>query len=168
MTAKTTIAVRRNTAMQTQSLVEAPCLSLLRQEVPDGSMIWSFDPSDPQNEALVYAVDGQGTREWTQHTSDPFCLTNWACKRVLMESEQTGDLQPALRITLIDDDDETLSFVSVGIAASLDLIRTLRGDGPYSPPIPLVVTQIKTRKGFSTLKLRPVMGQKNKDAKPKS
>jgi hypothetical protein len=167
MSEKSTAIARRNTAIMTQSLVEVPCMSLLRSEVADGTMIWSFDPSDPALETLVFQVDGSGTREWTQHIAEPFCLVNWAVKRIMMANEETGDEQPALRIILIDDNDETMTFVSVGIAASLDLIRTLRGDGPYSPPIPLIVLPIKTRKGFQTLKLRPVAAAPVKQVKGK-
>lgn len=162
MSAKTTIAIRRNTAMATQSLVEVPCLSLLRPEVAEGQMLWSFDPTDPQNEALVYLVDGQATREWTQHVSEPFQFVAWTAKAVMVESTETGELVRAVRIVLIDNNRDTLAFASTGVAASLDLIRTLRGDGPYDPPIPLVVLPLKTRGGRQTLKLIPVMAPPKK------
>jgi hypothetical protein len=158
---------RRNTAILTTSLVMLPCMSLLRDEVEIGAKIWSFDPSDPAMEALVYLVDGQGTREWTQHVAEPFCLVNWAVQKITMSHPETGEDRPALRVVLIDDNDETLSFVSVGIAASLDTIRTLKGDGPYSPTIPLVIVPLKTRSGFNTYKLRPIAKLPEKQPKGK-
>lgn len=156
MTATTKIAVRRNTAVATTSLVGTPCLSLLRDECAEGASIWSFDPSLPVNEPLVWLVDLPGTREWTQHVAEPFGLVQWAVKRIMMTNDETGEELPALRVVLIGAGEETMSFVSTGIAASLDLIRTLRGDGPYEPEIPVIVVPVKTRHGFNTLKLRPV------------
>lgn len=152
----TTIAVRRNTAIAAQSLVEQPTLNLLREEVPDGTMIFSFDPSDRAHEHLVFAADGEGTREVDQHLDHPFNLVNWVAKKIAIPDDQTGVESPAVRVTLLDNEGDTISFVSVGIAASLDLIRTLRGDGPYEPPIPVTFRRVKTRRGFSTIKMRPV------------
>jgi hypothetical protein len=151
----TTIALRRNTAIKSEALVESTTLSMIREEIPEGAMLWSFDPTVPANEELVYCVDGEGTREWTQHVEHGFGLVNWAAKKVLIPNETTGDLTAAIRVTLIDKDRETLCFVSTGIAASLDLLRTFRGDGPYEPPIFVVFRQVKTRRGFATLKMRP-------------
>lgn len=157
----------RNTAVATTSLVSIPCLSLLRDEVSEGACIWSFDPSLPENEAKVWAVDLPGSREWIQHVAEPFNLVDWCVKRIVMENEETGDEVPALRVVLMGTDGDTMSFVSVGVAASLDLIRTLRGDGPYDPPIPIVVVPVKTRHGYNTLKLRPVAQPVEKQVKSK-
>lgn len=155
MTAVTTIAIRRNTAIRTQTLVEVPVLGLIREEVPDGSMIFSFDPNIPANEPLIFLTDGEATRDVDQHLVHPFNLVNWVVKKILIPHLETGELSPAVRVVLIDDENETLSFSSVGVAASLDLIRTLRGDGPYEPPIPVTFSRVKTRRGFNTIKMRP-------------
>ena len=156
MTTTTTVAIRRNTAVTASSLVDVPVLSLLREEVPDGTLIFGFDPAVPVHEAWIFAADGDGTREVDQHLEHPFGLHTWVAKRVKIPDIDTGDETVGVRITLIDDEGETLTFVSVGIAASLDLIRTLRGDGPYQPVIPVIFKRVKTRRGFNTIKMRPV------------
>lgn len=153
----TTIAVRRNTAVLAESLVEHPTLNMLREEVANGTMMFSFDPSVPANEPLVFLADGEGTRDVDQHLEHPFNMVNWCVKKVMLPNVDTGVESPAIRVVLIDDEMETLAFASVGIAASLDLIRTLRGDGPYAPPIPVVFKRVQTRRGFSTIKMRPAV-----------
>ena len=147
---------RRNTAVVTGSLVESPCLALLRDEVPEGAMIFSFDPTSEENEDKVFDADANGTKDWVQHTEHPFSMVHWVAKRILMPRPDSTDVQPCIRIVLIDSEGETISFVSIGIAASLDLIRTLRGDGPYDPPIPVVFARIKTSSGRQTIKMRPI------------
>lgn len=131
-------------------------MSLMRTEQVEGATLWSFDPVDARNESAVFAADNPGSREWTQHLTEPFSLVNWIARRIELTDDETGESSPAIRIVLLDDHGDTMTFVSVGIGASLDLIRTLRGDGPYDPPIPVVVLPVKTRRGHQTLKLRPV------------
>lgn len=158
--------INRNTAILATSLVENSCRNLTRDEVPVGAAVWGFDPTDPANEPQVFAADDPGTREWTQHTTEPFNLRSWVAKKIELTDPETGTVSTAVRTSIFDNEGESMTFVSVGIIASLDLFRTLRGDGPYEPPIPVVVSQVKTRSGFSTLKLRPVQtGQGNKSKK---
>lgn len=161
----TTIAIRRNTAVIASSLVDHPTLSLLREETPQGQMVFGFDPSVPANESWIFAADGESTRDVDQHLAHPFNLVTWVAKKIIVPDLDTGIESPAVRLTLIDDEGETLSFASVGIAASLDLIRTLRGDGPYQPPIPVTFKRVKTRRGFSTIKMSPVMEPKKTKGK---
>lgn len=149
----------RGTAYMASSLVETPSMSLLRDEIPEGALMFSFDPSDPDNEQMVFKSAKDGTRTWEQHIEHPFKIVNWVVKKIMLPNETTKELNPAVRIVFFDDEGETLVFVSVGVAMDLDLIRTLRGDGPYNPPIPVTVSAVKTRNGFKTLRLTPVPRQ---------
>lgn len=155
MTSKvTTITVRRNTALTMKGVVEQPVVAMARDDTPEGSWLFGFDPGDMRNEHWVFAADGEATREANQHFAEPFYLVTWAAKRIALQSEETSEASPHARVILIDPNGETLSFVSLGVLASLDLIRSLRGDGPYDPPIPVLVTEAKTRHGFRVYKLR--------------
>lgn len=155
MSQKTELSVvNRNTATLAASVVQVPATSLMADTAKDGDYLFSFNPANPENEELVFACDGNASREWAQHVAEPFLLWHWAVKRISLTDQDTEQTFPHLRLVLIDPDGETLAFVSTGVVQSLDLIRTLRGDGPYVPPIPVVVSPVKTRLGFQTLKLR--------------
>jgi hypothetical protein len=59
-----------------------------------------------------------------------------------------------VRVVLISPDRETLPFTSQGVVSSLDLVRTLKGDGPYDPPINVSVRPQRTSGGFTLYRLR--------------
>lgn len=149
----TGIAVRRNTAVSLAQTVAQPCKEMAAPDVPEGSYLFGFDASLPENESLIFAADSGATREPSQHYAEPFQLYTWAVKRIELAADETSPGGPHARCILIQRDGETLAFVSQGILGSLDLIRALRGDGPYDPPIPVLVTEEKTRHGFRVFKL---------------
>lgn len=67
--------------------------------------------------------------------------------------DDDGEMIPMVRVVLIGPQMETLAFVSEGAIRSLDLIRSLCGDGPWNPPLPLSVVQVKTRRNRKTYRL---------------
>lgn len=147
--------VRRNTAVSAVGALTNPVAGLLAPDVAEGSYILSFDPTDVRNESLLFSVDSESECEAEDFIHKPFPIVNWAAKRVNLTDPETGEVTAHIRVTLIDGAGTTLSFVSIGIAASLDLIRTLRGDGPYDPPYCVYVKSLKTRRGFRLYRLFP-------------
>lgn len=157
-----TAIIRRNTATLALGAITQPACGLMADDVAAGNYLFSFDPADPANERLIFAIDDTSTYEAEQFLAKPFNLVNWAVKKIMMPDQETGEMRPQCRTTLIDDKSETLSFVSIGVLLSLDLIRTLRGDGPYDPPIPTIVKSVKTNRGFRLYKIQPYYGDDNK------
>lgn len=147
------ITLRRNTAIASIGLLQHPCSELLANNVQDGSYLFSFDPSDPESEPLFMLCEDEASREWTQHITEPFLVQHWAAKRVPLAERDGDSASIGVRLVLIDPQGETLAFVSKGALQSWDIIRQLRGDGPYNPPIRIIVKQIGTRAGFHVYKL---------------
>lgn len=158
-TKKTELIVRRNTAITSQKIVDQSCWSMMASDVPEGAYLFGFDPNTPEGESMLFAAETGKSRDASQHFSEPFLLHAWCVKRIALSQDEGDTTVPALRVCLIDTEGETLSFVSSGIVQSLDTIRTLRGDGPYDPPIPVVVVSVRTRHGFNVYKLRPVFSK---------
>lgn len=152
------IRVNRNTAVALSGVVTAPAARMIDETVPDCAVLFGFDPAKPEYEPWVFAADDSATREPDQHRTEPFYLVSWAAKKVMIAQPDGAAPTAGVRVTLIDPDGETLAFVSMGVALSLDTIRTLRGDGPYEPPIPITVTETKTRMGRRLWKLRIAIG----------
>jgi hypothetical protein len=153
---KKTGLIRKVSAVLATALVNNSIGSLFASDVPPGQWLFGFDPTQPEHEADVFACDADGTREWSQHTTEPFFLRTWGAQKVLLPETAEREEREAVRVVLIDPTGDTLSFVSVGVVNSLDLIRALRGDGPFEPALPIVVVQIKTGVGRQILKLRPI------------
>lgn len=65
---------------------------------------------------------------------------------------EDGEVLTMPRVVLIGPAGETMAFVSEGAIRSLDLIRTLLGDGPWNPPLPIRVQPVPTRHGFRTFR----------------
>lgn len=148
------LIVKRNTAIKLAGKLTASAIGMLRPDVDEGSFMFNFDPTLNESSILLDAFDEKATREWNQHTTEPFPMKWWIIKRIAMEEREDGDDRPAARLVLISPDLETLSFVSKGALETLDLIRLTKGDGPYDPPVPVTVKEIKLGGGRRMLKLR--------------
>jgi hypothetical protein len=57
-------------------------------------------------------------------------------------------------VVLVSADFKTLAFTSAGIVDSLDLIRAVKGEGPYDPAVGVTVHPVSTRSGRQMLRLR--------------
>lgn len=159
MAKSTAIAVvKRETAVLAASLVKQPIRQLADDSVAVGAYVLNFDPATPLGAELLFLSEEKGTRSFDQHLEHPFPLSHWIAKKIELADNETGEVQKMIRLVLISPEKETLDFVSIGAVASLDLIRTLYGDGPFDPPLPLIVKLEKTRSGFNLLRLRPAAG----------
>lgn len=155
MSGKRELIVRKVSAVKAVDLIQNSVASLAAADVKPGVWLFGFDPTAPEHLDDVFRCDADGTRAWDQHTTEPFLLRTWAAQKVLLPKNEERDETEAIRVVLIDSEGDTLSFVSGGVATSLDLIRTLLGDGPFDPAIPCTVQRIQTGAGRQILKLRP-------------
>jgi len=147
--------IRKDSATLTGSLVRQTAGSLMSDDTPIGTFLFGFDPTLPENVGLVFKCDEDGTRSWDQHTTEPFLLKLWAVRKVHLPAKEDREETDAIRTVLIDPEGETLVFASKGVMESLDLLRTLVGDGPYDPAIPVIVKRTELGGGRQLLKLRP-------------
>lgn len=136
------------------------CKGLLAEGVEDGMLISPMSMDHPEFEDCAFSVADPATDTWEKHTEKPFLLWTWFAKRVILLNEETGAPATCVRITLIDPTFATLHFVSNGITESLDMIRSLRGDGPYEPPLPVVFSEISTKPPRKMLRMRILREQR--------
>lgn len=151
----TNLPAKQSARLVGSAALALSCRQLMSSEMPDGHMMTNIAPDDPDFEDVLFSTEEPATREWTQHTVKPFHVQWWFAKKITIEDEKTGEPQPTVRVTLISPELETLSFASLGVAASLDLLRSTRGDGPYDPALPVVFSEVKTRKGWKMVRMRP-------------
>lgn len=134
---------------------------LLNEQVPVGTCVMNFSPSDQGIGDVLFALEERASREPLQHVAEPFRVRWWSAKKIELADDQTGEVVSHVRLALASPDGDTLSFVSVGAVVSWDLIRAVHGDGPYDPALPVLVKPEKTRGGFTTYRLRPAPQQSN-------
>lgn len=129
------------------------CQSLASDTVPLGSMLFNFDPMNEENFGLSDMIGDPATREHNQHEKEPFQMVYWGCKKVMLASKGDQPERPGVRTVLVSGDGETLEFVSKGVLSALDDIRMKYGDGPYDPPLPIIVRQIRLPNKFYMIKI---------------
>lgn len=159
--------IKRDTAILASGLVKQPARSLISPDVPTGAYLLNFDPNAPEAPELLYLSEEGATREALQHLEVPFLMKWWVLKKIELPDMESGEMQSLVRSVFISPDKETLSFVSVGIIGSLDLLRHLKGDGPYDPPIPVLVKLERTRAGFNLFRIRPQFDHESKGVSKK-
>lgn len=145
-------------ALSLTSILGNPIEGLTRDDTPIGSRVMNFGPETPDWARLMFASEDQPTKSADQFRDVPFNLKYWAAKAVELESPETKETYRAVRLILIDPEGETISFASVGANTSLDVIRSVYGDGPYDPPIPVLCREEKTRSGRRVWRIRPKFG----------
>lgn len=147
--------VNPGTAVTMTSTVASPAAGLTVPSVPIGARVMNFGPEHPQFAQWIFLAEEPGTKEPEQFYDQPFRLMAFVAKKVELQDEDTKESFSAVRLTLIDVDGETLSFCSVGAVSSLDLIRTICGDGPWPAGLPIVCRKEKTRQGRQIWRLKP-------------
>lgn len=139
--------VNPNTAIAIVSAVANPVSDLNSDAAPVGARVMNFDQSHPKFAEWLFVAEETATKEPEQFYEQPFRLVAWIAKKVELPDPDTGKTFTLPRVTLIDQDGETLSFCSVGVVSSLDLIRAVYGDGPWPDGLPVVCRREKTRAG---------------------
>jgi hypothetical protein len=102
---------------------------------------------------LLTKIHGQADFTASSIGDTPFPLYGYYAHMVELRDTRTGEVKDSVRLVLVDENHITLSFVSYGAIDSLDLIRCCMGDGPFDPPLPLLVKEQQTRSGGNILRL---------------
>jgi hypothetical protein len=142
-------------ALAIPSVSDSARLSQLSADsVPVGSMAGNFNSQSPEFAALLFAVDEPATEDKADYMTKPFPVKWWAAKKTELVAERSGEVTAAVRVVLVSADLKTLAFTSAGIVDSLDLIRAVKGEGPYDPAVGVTVHPVSTRSGRQMLRLR--------------
>ena len=80
----------------------------------------------------------------------------WYCHTVELANEQNGEIEVVPRVVLVDGDGKSYAATSKGVFNSLRTIWEHFGEETLPDSIRLQVVRQQTRKGYSTLLLKPV------------
>lgn len=145
----------QNFAIAIPSISDSARLSQMAADsVPVGTMAGNFSAADPNFATLLFAVDEPATEDKADHMTTPFLVRHWAAKKTELISERSGEATTAIRLVLVSPEGKTLAFTSAGAVDSWDLVRAVKGEGPYNPPLGVTVHPVTTRSGRTMLRLR--------------
>lgn len=131
---------------------EIAAVSVLDALNNPGAAFYCSIPNDGSRSAAVSiynAINSKGA-SLDDAKGDTINMVNVAAHPVRLVDENTGEAVEALRTVIIDDQGRYFDAVSQGIASSLEKIFAIIGQPPFAPPLPIKVTEQKTRKGYKT------------------
>lgn len=114
----------------------------------------NFDGGKMDQYRLTALATGGVCKPYEEMPPEGIDLRYWFCHRVEMVAK-TGEIITPIRTALIDKSGDAYSFVSDGVARELDALRQIFGDGPYTDPMVIKVSKIKTRSGGYTYVMGP-------------
>jgi hypothetical protein len=118
--------------------------------------LWTTLPSDGSRSAAVVVENAMSDAESIRdHIGAVLEIENVLLHDVVIEGENGEDV-PAVRAVLIDSKGQGYAAVSNGVISSLQTLMALCGPGPWNPPLKVVPREVKTRKGYRTLRLKLV------------
>lgn len=80
-----------------------------------------------------------------------FSLAFWMVRPAEFVNEETGEVTTGVRVTLADPAGKTLAAASLGVYDSLCRLVSFAGPGPYTPPVPIMLREVRTRHGRKML-----------------
>lgn len=123
-------------------------------EVGGEAIVHNFDGDKMAQYRLTALATGGACQKFDDMPEGGIDLRYWFCHRVEMVAK-TGEIITPIRTCVIDRNGAAYSFVSDGLARELDTLRSLFGDGPYTDPMQIKVSKIKTRSGGHTYSMGP-------------
>lgn len=108
-----------------------------------------------EDKALVFNAANNPQHKVADFINKKIMLRDVYAETLEMLNWETGELEKAPRIVLIDDKGEAYECVSVGMFSSLKKLIATFGEPTWEPAIPVVVQQEKVAKGsMLTLSVR--------------
>jgi hypothetical protein len=137
----------KDTARATQELMDSfknPSAALYSSITDDGSR---------ETRVKIYNAINSGNDSLSDHIKEVIEVQDIVAHPIQIADENSGEIIDALRVVLVTPDGKTYASVSLGVASSLQKIIPLVGQAPWTPPLKIIPTEVKTRRGFKTLTL---------------
>lgn len=114
---------------------------------PESNAFCSIKEDSLEAKKLVYNASNNPTHKIDDYINKEIALKDVFVEIIELANENTGDLEQAPRIVLIDDKGESYQCVSTGIFGSLKKLMAIFGEPTWEEPIHVVVKQVKVKRG---------------------
>jgi len=133
-----------------------PLVATPAQLVSDmGTVFTSLDLSTEEGKRQFLRSIGESDFAAEDVKKGSFEVQDFLCHRVNLEKDG-GEIVEASRTVLIAPDGSTVSFVSIGVKASLAALIVVYGVPPWKPARKLELKETNSRKGRRVYRLLPV------------
>lgn len=114
---------------------------------PESNAFCSIKEDSLEAKKLVYNASNNPTHKIDDYINKEIALKDVFVEIIELVNENTGELEQAPRIVLIDDKGESYQCVSNGIFGSLKKLMAIFGEPTWEEPIHVVVKQVKVKRG---------------------
>lgn len=114
---------------------------------PESNAFCSIKEDSLEAKKLVYNASNNPTHKIDDYINKEIALKDVFVEIIELANENTGELEQAPRIVLIDDKGESYQCVSNGIFGSLKKLMAIFGEPTWEEPIHVVVKQVKVKRG---------------------
>lgn len=123
-------------------------------EKTDEAFFSSIEPTDRNTAVKVFNAINGAENSLSDHKGEVLEVTDMVAHTITLQDQNTNEDVKALRVVLLTKDGVGYHSVSQGVVSSLQKIISIVGPAPWNPALKIVPTEVKTRKGFTTLTLR--------------
>ena len=114
---------------------------------PESNAFCSIKEDSLEAKKLVHNASNNPTHKIDDYINKEIALKDVFVEIIELANENTGELEQAPRIVLIDDKGESYQCVSNGIFGSLKKLMAIFGEPTWEDPIHVVVKQVKVKRG---------------------
>ena len=114
---------------------------------PASNAFCSIKEDSLEAKKLVYNASNNPTHKIDDYINKEIALKDVFVEIIELANENTGELEQAPRIVLIDDKGESYQCVSNGIFGSLKKLMAIFGEPTWEDSIHVVVKQVKVKRG---------------------
>lgn len=118
-----------------------------------GRTVCSFDMSKPAGRELMQKCEEEPDGTLVSMIGKRLLIEHIYAKPIELESPETHELIPVLRICVVTPDRKVYTCCSEGVRQSIGRLMDGRKLPPWSPPVPVDVTLRQTSKGRNWLTL---------------
>lgn len=109
--------------------------------------------------AVIGAISG--AERIDEHLDESIALVDFVIQAIEVSDPNTGQINAATRVVLIDADGSAYAGISKPLVSSLQLITQLAGHpSTWNKPVDVVVQTVKTRAGYTAFNLVPYSASK--------
>lgn len=114
---------------------------------PESNAFCSIKEDTLEAKKLVYNASNNPSHKIDDYINKEIALKDVFVEIIELANENTGELEQAPRIVLIDDEGESYQCVSNGIFGSLKKLMAIFGEPTWKNPIHVIVKQVKVKRG---------------------
>lgn len=134
-----------------------PLIPLSKSSENFGRLSTCLDADQPRDRAMLHNAIAASDDESRDMLDVPLAVSSWVCWDAEWPDEVTGEIKQGVRWTLILESGESVSGTGEQILSALRLICASEGPGPWSPPIPVIITAKITAKKRTVYLLKRVV-----------